>query len=758
MRTPCGTILAAGSLVLAASAMAADASAGDAALTERIRKDHPRMFFNADTWPRMKENAKGPARASLDALLKRVDSYPENPVCADFGPVQFHEVKTAGGTHKTTAASPIVNVKEWGSQAAECALAWRFTGERRHLEKARKMLETSVAAYHAAYRNRRAVNWYSTSRILALCAYDWIWEGLSEDERRAIIVPLVQHVEDVQPGKGKPNIVRSNCSGIETGFYGVSSLLWYSGLAAYGDGFCDALARKHLAQGRELCLRLVKQRSDGAGDDGALVSAVPIYSMGAYPWAHFNFFHTWLSATGENIAASYPKLALFPNWIYWTWIPNGSNPQQPLHSGFGDDLHTQNAIPMGRLYEHMTQYIHFFRDAAPAAARLAASLRDRAPCREFSADWPMYPFLFCGSDDGARPYPADELESIPLHARHFETLGQFVMRSGWRADSTYCTFTAGASIRQHKHHDENNFTIYKHDFLALDSGTRGAETDWNLRHYYAQTVAHNCVLVRRPGEPLPRYWGPSFNGPEGRTNDGGMYDAPAKVLAFETNGDYTYIASDATAAYGRKCSRVVRQFVHVLPDVFVVYDRVGAADPSNGKAWLLHTKNEPRVEGRLLTADSGRGRIFCETVLPDDAALTVVGGPGKEFWSNGKNWSVDEKFLASAEKEAGETGRGPYFGAWRLEVAPGAPRADDRFLHVLMAADTASRAPRTEKIEMDGMDGVKVMFPLASGGESEARVLFNRTGAVVGTIAVNGGAPHALATGVQRQSGLDPLR
>ncbi len=122
------------------------------------------------------------------------------------------------------------------------------------------------------------------------------------------------------------------------------------------------------------------------------------------------------------------------------------------------------------------------------------------------------------------------------------------------------------------------------------------------------------------------------------------------------------------------------------------------------------------------------------------------------------NWDLDEEFLSSAEKTAGETGRGPYFGAWRLEVAPGASRADDRFLHVLMAADTTSKAPRTEKIVEDGMDGVKVAIPSASGGESEARVLFNRIGAVGGTISLNSGAPRPFTTGVQRQSGLAPLR
>ena len=235
-----------------------------------------------------------------------------------------------------------------------------------------------------------------------------------------------------------------------------------------------------------------------------------------------------------------------------------------------------------------------------------------------------------------------------------------------------------------------------------------------------------------------------------------MYNGSAKVLAFETNDAYTYIASDATALYGKKCDEAVRQFVHLLPDVFVVYDRVGAADANDGKAWLLHMKNEPRIESRLMTADSGKGRLFCETILPDDAALSKIGGPGKEFWSNGKNWEPDTAFLASAERGAKRTGRGPYYGAWRLEVAPGAPRPNDRFLHVLTAADTSvSSAPQTRKIVKDGMDGVIVTLPASSGGTVEVTVLFNREGPVGGMIAIGKDAPlHPFTTSVQPQQGL----
>ena len=738
-------------MAAAMAALVCTGAASDDAWMASIRKDHPRMFFNAETWPQVKARAEGPARSELDALLKRCDRYPEDPKCSGT------EAAKLSAEFKNAASSmPIPAVKEWGPQAAECALAWRFTGERKYLEKSRKMLVASAAAYREAYRNRRAVNWWSTTRILALSAYDWIWEGLTPDERREIIVPLVEHVEEIQPGKGKPAIVRRNGSGIESGFYGVPSLLWYSGLAAFGDGFCDDLARSHLHRGHNLCIKMLDYRERIADDDGLLSCAVPGYSICAYPWAHFNFFHTWLSATGENLAPRYPALALLPNWIWWVWIRGGEDGSLPLVAGFGDDNHTQNGLPVGQVFEHATQIIHFYRDVNPAAARLAASLRELVPDKSIGGPkWPMNPFLLDAAGYGVKPYPLADLENAPIHVRHFPSAGQFYLRSGWKRGATYATFTAGSAVTQHKHYDENNFTIFKHDFLALDSGTRGVQSDTCLTYYYAQTVAHNCILVHRPGERLPPYWGPRLNDESGVFNHGGMYRGSAKVLAFETNDSFTYIASDATKPYGGKCREAVRQFVHLLPDVFVVYDRVGAADASYRKEWLLHTKDEPRIEGRLTTADCGRGRLFCETILPEDAKLAKVGGPGKEFWASGRNWSVDPKYVERIEKHAKNVGRGPYFGAWRLEVSPGAARGDDRFLHVLTASDTSvASAPVTKKVARDGMDGVAIILTPPSGNPTEVTVLFNREGPVGGAIGFGNDTPRPFATTVQPQQGI----
>ena len=129
-------------------------------------------------------------------------------------------------------------------------------------------------------------------------------------------------------------------------------------------------------------------------------------------------------------------------------------------------------------------------------------------------------------------------------------------------------------------------------------------------------MAHNVVLIQKPGEPLPNSWGPGYKGPEGKVNYGGMYGTTSKIVAYETNPVFSYVAADMTELYGKKCTECVRQFVHLLPGVFVVYDRVGAADPSYEKQWLIHCQNEPVVEGRQMRTDSRKGRLFCETFLP----------------------------------------------------------------------------------------------------------------------------------------------
>ena len=109
----------------------------------------------------------------------------------------------------------------------------------------------------------------------------------------------------VQPEYGL-NIPRTNNGNEKSGFYGVPTLLWYSGLAAYGDGFCDSLATEHLRKGYEMNRKLMKFRNDNAGDDGGINTAAPSYVTGAYTYSQFNFIYTMLSSTGIDITPEYP--------------------------------------------------------------------------------------------------------------------------------------------------------------------------------------------------------------------------------------------------------------------------------------------------------------------------------------------------------------------------------------------------------------------------------------------------------------------
>jgi len=154
--------------------------------------------------------------------------------------------------------------------------------------------------------------------------------------------------------------------------------------------------------------------------------------------------------------------------------------------------------------------------------------------------------------------------------------------------------------------------------------------------------------------------------------------------------------------------------------------------------------------------------------LPKDVAIELVGGPGKEFWANGRNWEIYDKWVESARRNCAKDGRGPYWGEWRAEMHPGTPRADDRFLHVLTAADVRTRQGVTTRlVEEANRDGVTLVFHEKTMKDRpvtiEMTVLFNRTGKVGGEVRfetkdesglVGKSTSHPLAETVTPQEGI----
>ncbi len=692
--------------------------------TQRIRQDHPRLFFNRETWPTVRQRALGAEREWYRQIQAQVD-------------------RLLGARGAPEGRAP----RDLGVEAAKAAFVFLVTDDPRYLALAKQCLAESVAFYEACYQQRKAVNWYSTSRVHAILAWDWLYPHLAEAERKDILVRLVQVIDRVI--QARPPIYRENLSGYDTGFYGVKNCLWFLGCTGFGTGIETEKINPWLVWGRTENLKMLEHRRKACGDDGGGASATLGYVLGAYPWAEQNFFYTWRSATGENIAPDWPHGAWLVHYALWNWI---ASPEGPLEFGYGDTPHTSNRLPAHQLFTHAANIRHLYGKKVPQAAALARTVQGMLPSQAYSSSWFIYPFLWTELDSSPAAFAP---ETLPK-ARHFENMGQVFLRSGVGPDDTYCLFSCGGTLAQHRHYDALNFVIYHRGFLAIDSGTRYDEftNGEHLANYYAQTVAHNAVVIHQPGEPPAPYWGGTVAG-----NHGGQHRQVGSVVrAFETHDEYVYVAGDATACYRHgaaktadgkalqeKASQVTRQLVFLPPCHFVVFDRVASTDPAYRKDWLLHTVMEPLVEDRTVRADHGRGRMFCRTVLPADARLARVGGPGKEFWAAGRNWPIVAPGLKPHERAM--------MGQWRVEVTPGAPRKEDLFLHVIQVGDLDLRAmdPVT-RVDLDGRVGVRLAV-----GRDTWQVVFNTQGPLGGRITRVGQRRNLdaeLSDRVQRQVGI----
>ncbi|UCC98052.1 MAG: heparinase II/III family protein [Phycisphaerales bacterium] len=707
-------------IVASAAASAQLATSAGPDWTGKIRSDHPRLFFNAETWPAVRHRALGAERSWYLNFKRRVDQLM---------------------SEQGESTEP----RELGPQAAWAAFVFRVTQDTKYLELAKKCLEASLSYYETCFEQAKSVNWYSTSRVHATLAWDWLYNDLSVGERGEYMSRLVRVIDNVL--KARPSIYRENMSGYSTGFYGVRNCLWFIGCTAFGTGIEPERVNEWLVWGRDENVKMLEHRKKACGDDGGGASATLGYVFGAYPWAEQNFFSTWLSSTGENIAWDWPAGAMLTNYIIWNWIAADPAPRE---FGYGDRPHTSNTLPTGQLYTHMANIRHLYSEAAPKAAALARHVQQIQPRQSYSSTWFIYPFLLSRMDNSPGPFFP---ENLP-HARHFETMGQIFMRSGMGKNDTYCLFSCGGILTQHRHYDALNFVVYHRGFLALDSGTRYEEFEngQHLANYYAQTVAHNCVVIHQPGEPPAPYWGGNV-----LDNHGGQHKQLGSVVeAFETNPDYVYVAGDATACYqhgsvkgqpdlGEKCNLVTRQMLFLMPNHFIIFDRVETTDASYRKDWLLHTAYEPTISSRTIRADHGKGRMFCRTLLPDDAVLTPVGGPGKEFWAAGQNWDIVSKGLKPDSLAL--------MGQWRIEVTPRTQRKQDVFLHVIQVGDQKLNAmDQASLLQADRMCGVRLT---THSGTWE--VVFNTTGKLGGHIKRMGGPRNintALASGVQPQVGI----
>ncbi len=680
-------------LAVAVGLGVADRAAAEPLWIERIRPDHPRLFFNADTWPSVRARALDNPKL-VEAVRRQAETAAPKP----YWPGLVPPAPRAGSGTQTA---------DWGNALMGLAFLYRIDPSRDRLDRIKEMLRASLDYYHACYAAGHSVHWFSTSRVGWLAAFDWVWNDLSDDERAEMGASMSRHVDEVLHKRG---IQGRNDGGYETGYYGGRNLCWFAGLVMLNEGISDQKARAFLVEGYDTFQELLRHRSELAGDDGGAASATLDYALNAYPWAEWNYLYTWQSATGEDLSPQWPYVAWLPNYVLWNWLPGNHD------YGYGDAFHTTNRMPTGWLYTHLSHIMNLYGGTIPKLAAFAACVRNKVGGGYYTDEWSIYPFLMTRLDEA----PAADCPTTLPPARHFEKMGQTFMRSGDGPDDTYALFACGGRVDAHRHYDATHFTIYKRGHLALDSGTRlKSDPAGHTQNYYAQTVAHNCILLDGPGVDAsrPKYWSRSVISP----GDGQNRLLGSRVIAFETGPHYTYVAGDATPVYrSDACDLMIRQFVFIPPYHFVVFDRATSSRAEIGKRWLLHHAREPELDGMTWRSDQDRGRIFCRTLLPEDAAITKVGGPGKEFMAGAVNYPTGSPRVPEL------------FGQWRVEVSPEDARTEDLFLHLIQVGDRSLNSMSDAQVERgDGL--VTLTFEAADGS---VELCFATEGPVSGHITI----------------------
>lgn len=307
------------------------------------------------------------------------------------------------------------------------------------------------------------------------------------------------------------------------------------------------------------------------------------------------------------------------------------------------------------------------------------------------------------------------LSELPLTYYMGSPLGETITRTGWdinHSDDILVMMKIGEhNGMNHDHLDSGNFQIYYKGILASESGVYDRYFTPEDKNYNKTTVAHNCLLIFDPDEDT-----------SGRANCGGeryvdltgnldlwLNDKKyrfGKVTAHEETDTHVILAGDITLAYTNKVSEVLRSMTFIptgdaeMPGIFAVYDRVTAANASFKKTFQLHMQTEPEVDGNTTVITNKGGKLVNQTLLPNDAVITKVGGEGNEFNINGVNYPST---MMKDENNSLEAGWG------RVEISPVAENLSDSFLNVMYVTDEDSAVDaKSELIESDSAVGARL--------------------------------------------------
>ncbi len=667
---------------------------------------------------------------------------------------------------------------EWKCESDSCkhALLWKLTGERKYLDAIRRSPEFKKPTW--------LFGWPATM--------DLIWEDLAPGERRELSDLLARAV-----GKDGTLYWRSTLHLVS---------VFYEG----GKGPNDAVFLQRMRHDfQETLIRWTDKLNHWAAGRGGSDMSHGYNGEHAY-WEPFIAAIAWSHATGEDYLGR-ADFARYQSAFYWYHFVPGLDPLTVEKIGVTRTADDATAVAPGHVGSNNLLFLTFTRENDGLGLAWMEKYRSQEP--HWNKDREALGRLLWWEPEQKPIDPA----TLPL-TRLFPTSGHVIMRSDWGDDATFATFRCGRfgeidGTWGRNNADNLSFTLRKRGPLAIDSGPVHGQNTTVLKflgdgadssvpaigNYGRQTIAHNSITlgdgeyvhkdwqgkptstVRRGGQSVPQakdWWGKwGFAGPQRDFMQG-------RMTAYCTHPLFDYACGDARFSYPPESGieEITRQFIFLKPDLFIVYDRLVLADPSQTPCWMLHSLREPRASGdeKPLTpqeigpqfwwngkervphpspgghftlggdgfvVESGSpgksdgGWLAVRTLFPPerDCQRKKVGGKDHDFEVGGVQYGLSDEGYKMADSRYAVGSTIGLLG-WRVELRSRSTSKSVEFLHVMQVGIDGHQSAALRQATCQTTDEAHTIA--IQQGNRRYMLRLNRSGPRGGSITVPGEAPE----------------
>lgn len=538
-------------------------------------------------------------------------------------------------------------------------------------------------------------------------AFDWVRDALPDDMAAKIIAKLVEGAEYLKGGVVNPSI-NHNYSIVS--LHGVAMVA----VAIYGEGIENTQKAlvylklvKNLISGDQKLLHTFKEKQGTWGEGNHYTPFVVMYpflmTLRGLTTATDTDYFLSIKEKYENFLEPMSK-----------FVVANFRPDFTLER-IGDV--TSRVVPHKTFFRPLLDLLTSEINNAQLQGQLHSFSKELSAYYGVNLVPDIYRWMLLTFYDARLP-DKPSYKTFPNVMRFGEnSYEHFMFRNNWNEDGTLITYISGDHYTDHQHFDKGHFLIYKKGGLVIDGGGYSDMYADSWSNYSTRSLAHNNVLVYDPAEQPKKGTSGTLLYPDGgqrvirgtqSQQNWQQYKEESKlhglntadVLAFDYDREsniYNYVKSNLTKAYGDKVKWIDRQLLYLpLADYMVVKDRVISTTPLD-KYWMLHFEESPKINGKTPVAGitefqndrivqaqrrgelklEGKtvqygGGLFVKTLLPKERTISLIGGPGYEYFNRfaNKNFPPEKPFVDNRES-----------GHWRMDVNPKQPTSATAFIH-----------------------------------------------------------------------------